>query len=347
MWRIPAILLVTALASLAAAQPFSDPFVGEYEGTYTRMGREAAPVVAQVVAVGDAYRLLAIAGTVQSGETLLELPATRSGATLNVSGSFMGVAWTGTSSGDTLTAGSAENDKYGDTLAATRVERTPPTLGAAPPEGAVVLLPYTPGTPTNLSAWNHQNWLILDDGSVQVSGGADMKTNRQFHDFRLHVEYFLPLVASASGQARGNSGVYLNERYEIQILDSFGVAARSGDCGALYRRLSPLVNACLPPERWQAYDIAFSAPRLGGGGELIRAGRVTVDLNGVRVQDEAELTAGTGSREALGNLEFGSILLQQHANPVRFRNIWLEELSETGVGADWRQAGMTNVAAVR
>jgi hypothetical protein len=338
-WILLFVCLTLAGATIERARA-DDAFIGEYAGALTRMGLDDLPVVGQITTEGtdaDQYRLI-LRRAAEVGpptDILVELPAQIDGANLSIAGRSMGLGWSGALAGDTLTLAGAEPGLYGLSAQLARVERESPTLGQPPPEGAVVLFPYTPGQPTTLDAWTNTQWLTLDDGSVQVAGGGDNKTKQQFHDYFLHVEFLLPLVRSNRGQDRGNSGVYLNERYETQILDSFAVMQGSGDCGSLYRYATPLVNACRPAERWQTYDIRFIAPRLGEDGALLQPGELTVDHNGVRIHDRVAIVEGTGSRKALGNLEFGAILLQQHSNPVRFRNIWLTELNETGTAAGW------------
>ncbi|MFW6437639.1 MAG: 3-keto-disaccharide hydrolase, partial [Armatimonadota bacterium] len=133
----------------------------------------------------------------------------------------------------------------------------------------------------------------------------------------------------AEGQAKGNSGVFLQGRYEIQVLDSYGWERPGlGDCGAIYNQHAPLVNACTPPEQWQSYDIIFRAPRLDEQGEVIEYPRMTVFQNGILIQNNAVLTGPTGGQldEKVG--EPGPLMLQDHGDLVSFRNIWLVHLPE-------------------
>jgi len=143
-----------------------------------------------------------------------------------------------------------------------------------------------------------------------------------FQDYNLHLEFKLPYVPAARDQGRANSGVYLQSRYEAQILDSFAMPPVSNGCGGLYRFRAPEVNACLPPLTWQTYDIRFTAPRWASDGKKIRNARVTIWLNGIKVHDDVELPNKTGA----GKDEAPTLLpirLQNHGNPIRFRNIWL------------------------
>ena len=150
--------------------------------------------------------------------------------------------------------------------------------------------------------------------------GADLKP--MFQDFNLHVEFRLPYMPAAQGQARANSGLYLQSRYELQVLDSFAELPSDNGIGSLYKFRKPDVNMCLPPLRWQTYDVAFTAPRWAADGSKVRNARVTAWLNGTKVHDDVELAnkTGAGQEEAPTLLP---IRLQNHNNPVRFRNIWL------------------------
>jgi hypothetical protein len=127
----------------------------------------------------------------------------------------------------------------------------------------------------------------------------------------------------ATSQGRGNSGVYIQNRYEIQILDSFGLAPGTGDCGAIYRQVAPKLNMCLPPLTWQTYDIDFTAPKWDGNKKTANA-RITVKLNGVTIHDNQEIKTKTGAGKPEGP-QPGPIQLQNHGNPVFFRNVWIVE----------------------
>ncbi len=150
--------------------------------------------------------------------------------------------------------------------------------------------------------------------------GADLKP--MFQDFNLHVEFRLPYMPEADGQARANSGLYLQSRYECQVLDSFALDPVFNGCGALYRFRKPDFNMCLPPLVWQSYDIQFTAPRWAADGSKIRDAHITSWVNGVKVQDNVALPDKTGA----GKQEEPILLpirIQDHGDPVRFRNIWI------------------------
>jgi len=203
--------------------------------------------------------------------------------------------------------------------------------GAPPPEGAVVLFDGK-----DSSAWLHRGtgeacqWEIVDGCLVVKGGTPDIVTRQVFGDYRLHIEFWLPLMKDAEGQARANSGVYQHGRYEIQILDSWeNPTYAKGGCGAIYDQKDPDRDAIRPPEKWNTYDIEFRAPRFDEGGRLAAKPRVTVVHNGVKIHDDVEIEkpATAAALDDGPQPAKGPILLQNHGNPVRFRNIWLLPLA--------------------
>ncbi|WBB68410.1 family 16 glycoside hydrolase [Micromonospora sp. WMMD812] len=181
-----------------------------------------------------------------------------------------------------------------------------------------------------LTEWQHTDgrepeWAVTD-GAMTVRNG-DLRTVQAFGDFRLHVEFNLPLLPpEVTGQARANSGVYLQDRYEIQVLDSFGVdPPRTTDAAAIYTQKAPDRNAALPPETWQTYDIVYRQARYDAAGDKLENPRVTVVWNGVTVHDDVEIVGPTGDSRPEGPAA-GAIRLQDHGSPVRFRDIWIEPL---------------------
>ena len=197
-------------------------------------------------------------------------------------------------------------------------------VGAKPPEGAVVLFDGK-----NTDAWTNA-WKIQMDRSM-VSGGGDNTSKQKFEDGWYHVEFKVPLMPDKHGQERGNSGVYLQDRFEVQVLDSYGIAdPGTGDCGAIYSISAPLVNACKPPLEWQAYDIIFKAPRFDAAGKKIATARLTVFQNGTLVQNNTEATHTTISAGDLQEQGPGPLKLQDHGTQVTYRNVWVKPLPLKG-----------------
>lgn len=194
-----------------------------------------------------------------------------------------------------------------------KLNRVSPTLDLPPAPGATVLF-------DGISLAHFRSAQFTRDGYLAV--GAITKAN--VRDFQMHLEFRTPYMPNARGQGRGNSGVYIQQRYEVQILDSFGLEGADNECGGLYRQKRPNVNMCLPPLSWQTYDIFFTAARWGGKKKLANA-QITVLHNGEPVHLDYSLTAKTGGGKAEGPEDL-PILLQNHGNPVTFRNIWLVSL---------------------
>lgn len=172
-------------------------------------------------------------------------------------------------------------------------------------------------------------WEAVDGAMVVKSG--DIMTKQQFTDFQLHVEFKEPYMPDKTGQARGNSGVFLQGRYEIQVLDCFGkTEPGNGDCGAVYGKSSPLMVAYKPPLSWQSYDIIFRGARVDASGAVTEKARVSVMLNGVVLQNNYEIDGVCGA--ALNNKvgEPGPIILQDHGCPVQYRNVWILPLPAQG-----------------
>lgn len=199
-----------------------------------------------------------------------------------------------------------------------------PGTGGTPPSDAVVLFDGK-----NLSKWQGGNDWILRDGYA-ISNKNGITTKDSFGDCQLHLEFATPPEVTGSGQGRGNSGVYLMGRYEVQILDSYQNATYfDGQCGSIYKQSPPMVNASRKPGEWQTYDILFESPRFDESGKVTRPGYVTVLHNGVVVQNHFELLGSTEwdlPPHYDKHPEREPIHLQYHGNPVRFRNIWIREM---------------------
>lgn len=200
------------------------------------------------------------------------------------------------------------------------------------PSDAVVLFDGT-----NLAQWVHKDgspakWAVENGEIVCKTGSGNIHTKRKFKDFQLHIEFATPDQTNVTGQARGNSGVYLQGRYELQVLDSFdNPTYADGSAGAIYQQSAPAVNASRPPEQWQSYDIIFHAAKCYGS-HFVEPGSVTVLHNGVLIQDGFILNGPTPGGLGGDVCEPGPIMLQDHIHPeieetaLRFRNIWIRPL---------------------
>jgi hypothetical protein len=194
-----------------------------------------------------------------------------------------------------------------------------------PPSDAIVLFDGK-----DLSAWSHANWRVADGAMTVVAGTGDLSTTRKFGDVQLHIEWRTPEVVEGEGQDRGNSGIFFMERYEVQVLDSYrNETYVNGQAGAVYKQHPPLVNASRGPGEWQSYDIVFHGPRFRRDGTVQRKATFTVFHNGVLVQDHVEVegtTVNVGEAEYEEHEPEAPLKLQDHKNPVSYRNIWLREI---------------------
>jgi hypothetical protein len=212
---------------------------------------------------------------------------------------------TGAIAGGKLTLGT-------DTLE--RVERKSPTEGAVAPAGGIALFDGT-----NTDAWEGAGM----DADKLLKQGQNSK--QKFQNYTLHLEFMLPYMPAARGQGRGNSGVYNQGRYEVQVLDSFGLEGKDNECGGIYSIKAPDLNMCFPPLQWQTYDIEYTAAKFDDKGKRTANARMTVKHNGAVIHKDVELPKSTTAAPLGDGPEPGPIHLQNHGNPVRFRNIWIVE----------------------
>jgi len=227
-----------------------------------------------------------------------------------------------------LILAAAANAQYGDIsdVKLLKPEDKEDVTSSPPPEGAVVLFDGK-----NLEKWVMRNdpkktatWKLVDGGAMQVQGGDIVTSDKFTGSFKLHVEFRVPYMPKATGQGRGNSGVYLQGRYEVQVLDSYGLDSKDNDCGGIYTIAKPLKNACKAPTVWQSYDIEFHSPKFLDG-KKTEPGRITVLHNGIKIHDDVKLTKDNTTSGAGGDPATpGPILLQDHGNPVQYRNIWVK-----------------------
>lgn len=319
LFSIAVAMVSTSFAHAAEGEAFTDadkagPDIavqGEYKGEISLDGKKH-PSGIQVIARGDGKfdAVLFVGGLPGDGWKRGDRKEAGTAKTENGVTTLTLPAGSGAFENGKLTIKNSGGDAIGSFE---KVERKSPTLGAKPPEGAVVL---------------------FDGSSVDEFPGAKMTedklllagamSKREFTDFTLHIEFRTPYMPKASGQGRGNSGVYLQNRYEIQVLDSFGLEGKNNECGGLYSLKEPAVNMCLPPLAWQTYDIDFTAARFEGD-KKVKNARATIRHNGAVIYDDMELpgiTPGGASTEAPGR---GPFQLQWHGNPVTYRNIWVVE----------------------
>jgi len=323
------------------AMETADPHMGDWQGTWTTDdGAETGSLVAQVLALGkEGYRanfhvefeyewppLFVLSGKSEASSVPLSGRAEFDGNVLDIQSTVKGGKFTGKFKG---IANDGQN--ISGTFTMEKTVRLSPTLGNKPPEGAVVLFD---GAKKSLDNWQPVKrntksfpWLLKDRAMEVKPRTGGIITKQKFGDCKLHIEFRTPFMPDARGQGRGNSGVYLQGRYEVQILDSYGLEGRDNECGGLYSVGKPLVNMCAPPTQWQTYDITFRAPRFNAGAEKTEPASLKVEHNGVTIQDGTKRPKGP-TTAAPYNTEGGpgGIYLQDHGNKVQFRNIWLVEL---------------------
>lgn len=346
-WTVPFTMCVLLSLSVAAGQGGPATYIdaasaaaspafamqGEYVGTAEDANGAATPIALQVVAVGgDRVQLVlhrgGLPGAGSDGRNPTVLAARVDADVLQVASGPVDRV---------VRAGDALTGHHGAAVVWTlrRTERTSRTMGARPPAGAVVL-------------FDGKDASAFEDARVTADGllMEGTRTTRAFGDFSLHLEFRLPYKPDVfpGNQDRGNSGLYIFDRYEVQLLDSFGLhyydAERWRDefqrdwnrpppsnhnqwGGSLYLTRPPDVAMNLPPLVWQTYDIDFTAPRFAADGRKTSYARITLRHNGVVVHDDIELRGGTGAGGKRPEIAEGPLVLQDHANPVRFRNIWI------------------------
>lgn len=206
---------------------------------------------------------------------------------------------------------------------------------APPPSDAIILFDGK-----DVSSWIHRNgdtvrWPVVDGTLICEPGSGSISTREMFGDAQIHLEFATASMPESEGQGRSNSGIYMQGRYEVQILDSYDSSTYvDGQCGAIYGQYPPLVNVCRPPDQWQTFDIIFNAPRFSDEGERIQPGTLTVFHNGVLIHDHAELQGSTTASMLKEDPDPGPLYLQDHGSRVKFRNIWIRQLNDLPIEQD-------------
>ena len=312
----------------------ADPAMGDWQGSLTSYDGTTSGLVAQVIALGEGKyqaNLLTEFDKRIEPVDMLEGQARKDGTVQFRARSEKGEI-------RSTANGAIEDGQFsgqldgmvGASFLMHKVIRLSPTMGAKPPAGAIVLFDGK-----NFDEWEYvkkkpvqdsELWRLFNGVMEVEPGRGSIVTKKKFTDFKLHLEFRTPFMPESPGQKRGNSGVYLQERYEVQILDSYGLEGKDNECGGIYKVAAPGVNMCSPPMQWQSYDITFQAARFDTGGEKISNTRLTVQHNGVRIHDNVEVQGPTGAASRSDENQPGGICLQNHGNAVQFRNIWLVEL---------------------
>lgn len=318
-----AALALLAACGIAAANEKDDLIMGNYQGAFD--GAWAAHGVRAEVVGGAkrAFRLhlfvakdggeearIVVQGRGREGRATFEGEGDLGGATVTVNARI---------EDETL-----EGRVGGGAFRLKRAFIAPPSLGAPPPDGAVTLLD---GSHTDEWMRWPPAFCLQGDGSMEVCGSS-LVSKREFGDARYHLEFMTPYMPNAIAQARGNSGFYVMGRYEVQILDSFGEAPQWDYCGGIYKVAVPLANASLPPLQWQTYDVTMRAPRFDAAGNKTENARITVVHNGVTIHDNLELPDATPGGVSGVEAATGPIMLQDHGDKVRFRNVWVLPLED-------------------
>ena len=336
-------VVVTLVTALGIGQPSSEALAADDKSSPTYTSREAAdadfafqgeyrgwqrpqpslrssvPVAVQVIALGDGkFDAVKYYGGLPGAGWKAPSKYTLTGLRSADRVTLTGEQYDAEIQGATLRLIDKDGREVGQLQ---RVERLSPTMGAAPPIGSVVL--FGGG---DLTHW--KGGKLNPEGLLE----AGTETVDQYGDFRLHGEFMLPYKPLARGQDRGNSGFYLQGRYEVQVLDSFGLEGIENECGSLYRTKRPDTNLCLPPLQWQTYDIDFASARYDAAGKKTSNMRITVWHNGVVVHDAASIPNKTGAGTVEGPNPL-PIKLQGHGNPVVYRNIWLIDMREPGAAS--------------
>jgi hypothetical protein len=347
-WALAMGLSLTFALPAAEFGTVPDPYTGNWSGTL-RSKAKAEPLHATVIAYKNWYEvtlraepdprkpaIVVLNGTVQMDKLVLgQDPKPDPSGAIAVQqneGASNATRWSGQAKGDEMTGAFTGGET--STFSLKKIPFLPsPTLGDKAPIGALMLFDGK-----HLKAWESKQasadsiqWIVVESGALEVVSQRDGKKNKQdlrtkedFGDYRLHLEFKLAYKPEATGQGRSNSGVIHLGVYETQILDSFGLYGRDNECGGIYKTREPDRNVGYPAGLWQTYDIEFKAPGFSAEGKKTADARLSVRLNGVLIHNDVSVPSPTAGGKETAR---GPIVLQDHGNPVQFRNIWVVKLN--------------------
>ena len=303
------------------------PLIGDWVGT---IGQD--PIVAQVLAMPKGQYTVNMMAKFDTRDAKFAVLTGKGDKLTGSSKTGKAAEWVARLTADSLT-GTVEGDSRKTSFSLKRVMRLSHRLGAKPPSGATVLLS---SKTTDLSETFTRGggkpcgWKLLKGGVMQcVPRGGSALTKKKFGSVHLHVEFRTAFMPEAKGQGRSNSGLYIQNRYECQVLDSYGLKGVANECGGMYRAVEPRVNMCAPPRQWQSYDIFFRAPKFdASGAKQIEGAHISVVHNGVLIHNDVVLKKGTGMGGRRKPIPAEFLLLQDHGNPVEFRNIWAADIKK-------------------
>jgi hypothetical protein len=317
--------LTLTFSALAASQKEIE-LQGNFEGSTTGPGGEYMSVTAQIVALGQGKHVAKI----HVADAVVEVNGQTEGKPEDglclynevVNLPDMGDYKITAKVEDKVFSGTADGPSGKHEFSLKRVEKGSPTLGLKAPEGAIVLMDGS-----SMDAWVQEPFWNIRGGVMNMSGHS-IRTKEEFPSMQLHLEFktpFMPNEAPGS-QGRGNSGVYVFGRYEVQVLDSFTDAPKDNLCGGIYQKAVPIASACLPPEEWQTYDMEFQAPKFDANGVKTSDAVITVKLNGTLIHDKVVLPSCTPGGVSDQEAAKGVLMLQDHHDKVEYRNIWVKPL---------------------
>lgn len=341
MKKVIPFMLVSLLSVSFLQASKIPPVMGDWQGAWatepaSRSAVNSPELAAQVVGIGnDTYLVQIMEAFGRRADLYFEAPikADKDGRLV-----YEDDKWSFVISADSFAGQSSHGHPEPIPFSLKKIQRLSPTLGRPAPTGAVVLFDGK-----NLDAWQHADqqaatWLVLDEEKAfeclprtpENGAGGNLFTRRTFGDCEIHLEYLIPYLPEDRVKWRGNSGVYIQGLYEIQIIDSYGATGGWQDCGALYKVSPPKVNMSGPPGQWQSYDIIFRTARFNASGDLIQYPVISVSHNGVPIHTlygiKERTSHALSDRLLPPPSDPGVILLQDHGYRVQFRNVWVRPL---------------------